>query len=413
MSAEVLFDVTVFAGDFSEVAGALFALIDGHRLSSQDVGKTISSSDGRWTATVSRCGANVVVNRPSQIALRPRSPVETGVVDDRGEDRASRFLSLDLVVDGRDATAVALARERLASLEGAPADMLVDRLEAGLARQGRLQDWSRRHYTQVLPFLGDMGEVSPLIMLTGDPGTGKTVAAESAPWLVADRMKEPVRMVRTNDRVRGEGIQGRAGSVVGELFESLADAATASGVPCIALIDEADAVLSSRGVADLGSGAHENLAAVNAFLVNLDRLGRASARVMFVMVTNLPERIDPAAMRRAQVLRFPRLDHESARRLLERAVGAAVAAKYIDEAATELARHSPAVTGSDVFQQVIYPLTRQAVTRDHTLDSERLIELARLVVPTDRVANPARADGGQSYPAPLKRRRRTLRRRAR
>lgn len=382
MSGRVTFDVRVLKDAPGSVPGDLFSMLKGRTLRSDDVGRNYESPSGRWTATLTDCSTDTHIVQPSQLAvqvLSDQAPMTSA-------DGAAKYLASDLMaVASIGSGPLDDARRRLAALEGVPSQLLVERLEAGLARKGRLHAWSRRHYTSVLPYLDDMGDVSPLILLTGDPGTGKTVAAESAPWIVAERLGEPVRLVRTNDRIRGEGIQGRAGAVIGELFDSLATTSLSQDIPCIAIIDEADAILSSRGASDLGSGAHENLAAVNAFLVNLDKLGRSHARLMFVMITNLPERIDPAAIRRAQLINFPRLDREGVAHLIQKNLGSTFTKDVLDQAIRELVNLQPPVTGSDIFQQVIYPLTRSAVSRDSTLDSELLRDLVGRVRPTPKV----------------------------
>lgn len=375
------FDVRVMKDQPGSVPGELFDMLRGQTLRRDDVGRRYDSPSGRWTATLVDCSTDTHIAQPSQLAVQVLSdPPSTS------EDGAAKYLASDMTAVASIGSGLLNdARRRLAALEGAPGQLLVERLEAGLARKGRLHAWSRRHYTSVLPYLDDMGDVTPLILLTGDPGTGKTVAAESAPWVVADRLGESIRIVRTNDRIRGEGIQGRAGAVIGELFDSLAATSLSRDIPCIAIIDEADAILSSRGASDLGSGAHENLAAVNAFLVNLDKLGRSHARLVFVMITNLPERIDPAAMRRAQIINFPRLSPQGVADVIQKNLGSAFASDVLAWVVSELVKLDPPVTGSDVFQQVLYPLTRSAVGRDSTLDPELLRDLVGRVRPTPKV----------------------------
>lgn len=388
MSSDVEFEVQLNRGTLGGAADELFLLLRGRSLTLEDVGSQVQSRSGDWSATLTDCSRLTKITHPTQVGVVSASAGPEHLGDDEQPGQEAKYLRSDHELDPRASGEVARAKVRLSQLVGAPVGELVMNLTAILAMPGLLSAWSTRQYGRVLPFLGDMDAVSPLILVSGDPGTGKSVASESAPWLVAERLGESIRLVRTNEQVRGEGIQGRAGAVIGELFDGLAAAAERRATPCVVVIDEADTVLSSRGVADLGSGATENTAAVNSFLVNLDRLGRAGARVAFVAITNLPDRIDPAVVRRAQLLKFDRLDRDEIYRVLTACLGDTVSTSVLERAADELSDRVPSVTGSDVFQQVIFPTTRAAVRSDARLDENILLEFASKVVPTSAVVDP-------------------------
>lgn len=121
------------------------------------------------------------------------------------------------------------------------------------------------------------------MLLLGGPGTGKTSLA----GVLADRLGLPLRVVRL-DRLVASHL-GETLANIGLLFDQL------DRTPCVAFMDEADALLGARGgVDDVG----EMRRATNLLLQRLDRWSPAG---VLVAASNMSRLLDAAALRRFDV----------------------------------------------------------------------------------------------------------------
>ena len=120
------------------------------------------------------------------------------------------------------------------------------------------------------------------VLLTGDPGTGKTLLAKA----VAGEAGVP--FFHTSGSEFEEMLVGAGASRVRDLFQKARKAS-----PCIVFVDEIDAVAKKRGTV-LHSGAGEQT--LNQILVEMDGLeGREN--VIVLAATNRPDVLDPAILR--------------------------------------------------------------------------------------------------------------------
>ena len=189
----------------------------------------------------------------------------------------------------------------------------LDHLKAVLVKQARLllmpellEEWSRRHHGAILPCVGDFSRRPPLIVFSGDVGTGKTTLADSFGDPVA-RSANLVRvtLLRLSLITRGRGAVGEMTHLISQAFDEVVDLArkgsNSSGKPSSAVIfviDEADALAESRATEQMH---HEDRAGVNVLIRGIDRLARERLPGLVVLCTNRVESLDPAVMRRAAV----------------------------------------------------------------------------------------------------------------
>ncbi len=128
------------------------------------------------------------------------------------------------------------------------------------------------------------GRIPSGVMLTGNPGTGKTLLARA----IAGEAKVPFFSISGSDFV--EMFVGVGASRVRDMFEQAKKHA-----PCIIFIDEIDAVGRQRG-AGLGGGHDEREQTLNQLLVEMDGF-EGNEGVIVIAATNRPDVLDPALLR--------------------------------------------------------------------------------------------------------------------
>jgi len=128
------------------------------------------------------------------------------------------------------------------------------------------------------------GRIPKGVLLTGAPGTGKTLMARA----IAGEANVPFFSISGSDFV--EMFVGVGASRVRDLFEQ-----GKKNAPCLIFIDEIDAVGRHRG-AGMGGGHDEREQTLNQLLVEMDGF-ESSEGVILIAATNRPDVLDPALMR--------------------------------------------------------------------------------------------------------------------
>ena len=150
---------------------------------------------------------------------------------------------------------------------------------------------AKEEVQEVVDFLRDPskfqklgGKIPTGILMTGSPGTGKTLLAKA----IAGEAEVPFFTISGSDFV--EMFVGVGASRVRDLFEQAKKQA-----PCIVFIDEIDAVGRHRG-AGMGGGHDEREQTLNQLLVEMDGF-EDNQGIIIVAATNRPDVLDPALLR--------------------------------------------------------------------------------------------------------------------
>ena len=126
------------------------------------------------------------------------------------------------------------------------------------------------------------------ILLTGAPGTGKTMLARA---LAGESECAFLAEVATNFVTK---FQGSGPESIRQLFERARRYA-----PSIVFIDEIDAIGANRAEMRTGFVGHGEAMALNQLLIEMDGFSKATSRpIIVIAATNHPDKLDPALKRR-------------------------------------------------------------------------------------------------------------------
>mgnify|MGYP001614679035 FL=1 len=184
------------------------------------------------------------------------------------------------------------------------------------------------------------GRIPKGVLMTGSPGTGKTLLAKA----IAGEAKVPFFSISGSDFV--EMFVGVGASRVRDMFEQAKKHA-----PCIIFIDEIDAVGRQRG-AGLGGGHDEREQTLNQLLVEMDGF-EGTEGVIIIAATNRPDVLDPALLRPGRFDRqvyVPLPDIRGREKILKVHMRKVPVADNVD--ASIIARGTPGFSGADLANLV-------------------------------------------------------------
>jgi cell division protease FtsH len=184
------------------------------------------------------------------------------------------------------------------------------------------------------------GRIPKGVLMTGSPGTGKTLLAKA----IAGEAKVPFFSISGSDFV--EMFVGVGASRVRDMFEQAKKHA-----PCIIFIDEIDAVGRQRG-AGLGGGHDEREQTLNQLLVEMDGF-EGTEGVIVIAATNRPDVLDPALLRPGRFDRqvyVPLPDIRGREQILKVHMRKVPVADDVD--ANIIARGTPGFSGADLANLV-------------------------------------------------------------
>jgi len=206
---------------------------------------------------------------------------------------------------------------------------------------------AKEEVAELVEFLRDPSKFQKLggtipkgVLMTGSPGTGKTLLAKA----IAGEAKVPFFSISGSDFV--EMFVGVGASRVRDMFDQAKKHA-----PCIIFIDEIDAVGRQRG-AGLGGGHDEREQTLNQLLVEMDGF-EGSEGVIVIAATNRPDVLDPALLRPGRFDRqvvVPLPDIRGREQILKVHMRKVPLADGVE--ASTLARGTPGFSGADLANLV-------------------------------------------------------------
>jgi AAA+ superfamily predicted ATPase len=190
---------------------------------------------------------------------------------------------------------------------------LINTLEL-LLDPDRFTNWQQQHHPSGLRLSSLINKTTPLIILSGDVGCGKTALARSVGAPLSKKLDSQVVLMEAPGDIRRTGLVGELSARIADTFVQARSAVPRKG-HALLLLDEGDDIATSR---EQLQAHHEDRAGVNALIKELDHLGAESSRIVVFLVTNRGQALDPALLRRAALhLPFERPQGESLKALIE------------------------------------------------------------------------------------------------
>ena len=154
-----------------------------------------------------------------------------------------------------------------------------------------------------------------VVLLVGPPGTGKTTLARGLANTIAERSDNLGRFafLEINTHALASSSLGRSQKAVENLFSTTISESALDG-PLVVLIDEVETITTERRRLSFESNPVDVHRAVDAALVGLDNIARASKNVLIVATSNFPEAIDDALTSRADIVVSIDLPNRQARK---------------------------------------------------------------------------------------------------
>jgi AAA+ superfamily predicted ATPase len=249
-----------------------------------------------------------------------------------------------------------------------------------LLDEGRIDKWAKTHHKTTLSILAHIKNGSPLIILSGEVGCGKTALAQSVGTPLAELLGAKVKVFETPSNIRGNGLVGAISSRITEVFESVVSKLKNDEVGLL-VIDEADDLATSRSQ---NQAHHEDRAGLNVLIRQIDAVRKSGKRLAVIMITNRIVVLDPAVRRRTSLhLVFDRPSEEKLEELLQSILhGTDFTKKELDALLKYCNAQSVPFSYSDLIQRVAKQALFEAVDQDRPFDAALLMQTLEKTEPT-------------------------------
>lgn len=252
-----------------------------------------------------------------------------------------------------------------------------------LLDSSRINQWISRYHNEGLNMLQYLRGNTPLVILSGEVGCGKTALAQSIGTPVSELLEKKVLVLETPSNIRGSGMVGEISNRITEAFE-IAKAKVREGKYGILVIDEADDIATSRSQ---NQAHHEDRAGLNVLIKQIDLLKREKVNLVVILITNRLEVLDPAVRRRVSLhLKFERPTNEKLKDVLSYILkGTKYNQKEVDVLISHLSKSNIPYSFSDLIQRAGKQALFKAVENDVPFSFQLYKESLMAIEPTPLV----------------------------
>lgn len=240
--------------------------------------------------------------------------------------------------------------------------------------------WLKTHHPKGLPIAAGIEDRTPLVILAGEVGCGKTALATSIGSPLATRLDKRVAVLETPSDIRGGGLVGQLSERVTAAFqEARVKVGKGQG---ILIIDEGDDLGTSRAQMQAH---HEDRAGLNVLIKEIDRLAREHLHIAVLLITNRLQALDPALIRRGHVIRFRRPDAGARRVLFERLLDGIEYGDKDIEALVTISEREPLLSYSDIVERGAEVALLKALRADKPFSTLFLREALECLQPSPMI----------------------------
>lgn len=249
-----------------------------------------------------------------------------------------------------------------------------------LLDQKKIQQWEKKFHNKGLPIMAHLKTSSPLIILSGEVGCGKTALAQSIGTPLAEVLGVPIKVFETPSNIRGSGLVGEISNRITEVFEAAKTRLKNDEVGLL-IIDEADDIATSRAQ---NQAHHEDHAGLNVLIKQIDAIKKSNKNLAVIMITNRIVVLDPAIRRRTSLhLIFERPTGKKLEELLTWILsGVEVKKGEMEKIINICAAHSIAYSFSDLIQRVAKQALYEAVEQNVSFSANLFQQILEKTEPT-------------------------------
>ena len=249
-----------------------------------------------------------------------------------------------------------------------------------LLEPGRLAGWERRHHPKGIALSRRWAKSTPLVLLSGEVGCGKTALAGSVGSPLASEIDRRVVTLETPSDLRGWGHVGEMSARITDAFGQARRRAKEIGAG-ILVIDEADDVATARAQ---NQAHHEDRAGLNVLIKQIDQLARARDPLAVILITNRHAVLDPAVRRRTALhLNFARPDTVGRRAAFAYLLdGVRTTPKQIEQLVAASEPRDAPFSYSDLLDRLARAILREAQRRDAPVSVELVLECLATLEPS-------------------------------
>jgi SpoVK/Ycf46/Vps4 family AAA+-type ATPase len=248
--------------------------------------------------------------------------------------------------------------------------LLLDEL-AALLGADRLAAWQHRHHPGGLALAHRWRKSSPLVLLSGEVGCGKSALAAAIGTPLSEVLDRRVITLETPSDLRGWGHVGEMSARITDAFDQARRRAREIRAGLL-VIDEADDVATARAQMQAH---HEDRAGLNVLIKQIDQLARAKDPLAVILITNRQAVLDPAVRRRTALhLAFVRPDAGARAAVFRHLLGGIKAtAPQIEKLVHASEREIP-YSFSDLVDRLARAVLREAQRRDRPVAVDLVVE---------------------------------------